>query len=52
MEYSGYIVVDKTTGNVVGGYPRPGDANDYTRLGDVGRLNASLYDIIRVEGAR
>ena len=49
MEYSGYIVVDRTTGNIVGGYPRPGDAGDYTRLGEVGRLDSSLYSIVRLD---
>lgn len=53
MNYHGYIVVDRETGAIVGGYPRPGTAAYHTRLGEwdgTGPL-ASHYEVIKVEGA-
>jgi hypothetical protein len=34
MKYEGHIVIDKYTGAIIGGYPRPGEAHHYTRLGE------------------
>lgn len=51
MNYEGYIVINNSTGAVVGGYPRPGDAHHYTRLGDfTGLVDMSGYTVVRVEG--
>jgi hypothetical protein len=34
MNYRGYIVINNDTGNIIGAYPRAGQAPHYTRLGD------------------
>ena len=53
MNYEGYIVVDRDTGAIVGGYPRPGTAAYHTRPGgwDGNGPLASQHEVIREEGA-
>jgi hypothetical protein len=53
MKYEGYIVIDRYTGAIIGGYPRPGEAQHYTRLGEwTGEEGATLASsiVVRVEG--